>query len=89
MDLLNTTQLISRLAISETSLKRLIRDRLFPAPRSILGRKKVWYRLDVDKWLVEQIGIPGIPGDQTESADHKSGNWLQSYVGDLAEWGRS
>ena len=36
--------------------------------------------------LVEQIGTPG---DQTESADHKSGNWLQSYVGDLAEWGRS
>lgn len=86
MDLLNTTQLISRLAISETSLKRLIRDRLFPAPRSILGRKKVWYRLDVDDWLAKQIGIPG---DQTESADHKSGNWLQSYVGDLAEWGRS
>ena len=83
--LLNMSNLVSRLSISESSIRRKIREGTFPVGRS-LGRKRVWYPSDVDNWLVEQIGTPG---DQTESADHKSGNWLQSYVGDLAEWGRS
>lgn len=84
--LMNMNDVVDRVRLSETSIRRLIRSGSFPVARSLLGRRKVWLAADIDNWLAKQIGTAG---DQTQNADHKSGNWLQSCVGDLAEWGRS
>lgn len=85
MDLLNIMEVSQRIRLSQTSIRRLLKEGRFPVSRSLLGRRKFWLASDIDNWLVEQIGRT----EDAKNADHKSGNWLQSYVGDLAEWGRS
>ena len=71
--LLNINQVAERICLSVTSVRRMMRLGTFPAARSLLGRKKVWYPADVDSWLAKQIGTP------FDGVEEKSGNWLSRW----------
>ena len=51
--LLTFTELAQLLRVSRSTAGRMQREKLLP-PSIIVGRRKRWRRLDVDKWLEQQ-----------------------------------
>lgn len=73
MDLLNIMEVSQRIRLSQTSIRRLLKEGRFPVSRSLLGRRKYWLAGDIDDWLANQIRIPG------DLVEEKSGNWLSRW----------
>ncbi|MBN3848693.1 AlpA family phage regulatory protein [Paraburkholderia sp. Ac-20342] len=56
-------------ALSESVVKKLVREGVFPQPRQLSGRRVAWMVREVEAWVearpVSQLLPPGVGGSQS------------------------
>ena len=65
----------NKLPLGASTIRRMVRNGVFPAPKKIFGSRKGWLESDVDAWIQDNFVA------KEEKVERDGGNWLAAFSG--------